>query len=130
MFFRQLGDIGAESIARSAAVGSGGRFNRLPKFAEYPRKVGGRVMSIEARRIRQNKDQRWSNRIGLLPEDSTRLIERQPISADAKDCQHSWLIVLDPVTQLLSTTREFIGGQFGRCYGRTFYQIGDSIPVA
>jgi hypothetical protein len=107
-------------------VGAGHLYS-LPKLTVNPRKVGGCVMSIEAGRIRENANRCRADDIRLLSESSAGLIERKPICADAKDSQYLRLIMLDFGTQLLSTLREFIGAQLGRCYCCAVYEIRNTI---
>jgi hypothetical protein len=71
-------------------------YNRLPKLTEYPRKVGGGVMSVEAGRIREHIEPCRSDGLRLLPEDSTRLVKCRSIGADAEDREYLWLILVYP----------------------------------
>src|SRR5262245_23344170 len=95
-------------------------FNSPPKLLVYPRKVRGRKMSIETGRIGEYVEMGCSDGVGLLSEDSARLIECQSISADAEDCQYSRLIVLHFDTQLPPAFSELVGAQLGRRYRRPF----------
>ena len=99
----------------------------LPEFAVYPRKVCGCVMRVETGRIRENANRRRSDNLRLLSKRSAGLIERKSIRTDAEDRQYLRLIKLDFGTQLLSTLRELVGAQLGRCYCRAIHQISNAI---